>query len=67
LELPSNNIEQELTRATKIRTFLNEFTKIAEQIAKIIINERNVPNQDKTIKSSTVGGIAGYFCFSLFI
>lgn len=55
MELPSDTIENELTRATKIRAFQQEFTKIASDIAKIIINEQN----QKSIKPASVGGVAG--------
>eukprot|EP01091_Cochliopodium_minus_P004832 TRINITY_DN1472_c0_g2_i1.p1 TRINITY_DN1472_c0_g2~~TRINITY_DN1472_c0_g2_i1.p1 ORF type:complete len:1451 (-),score=404.43 TRINITY_DN1472_c0_g2_i1:87-4439(-) len=59
LENPTTTPEEMQERINSISEFTNEFLQKAIPLAKQIISERFLPNHEKKITSSLIGGIAG--------
>jgi ubiquitin-protein ligase len=59
LESPGDTQEQRLKKYEDISTLNNNFVSMAKQLGKIIITEAFLPDEVKTIKPYSLGGVAG--------
>lgn len=59
LDLPSATPREALVRARLVRRLVHEFSLEATRIARIIVSERHLPVEAKSIQPVDAGGIAG--------
>lgn len=59
LELPQDDEQQQLEKFERLSALAADFQHTAKTCGKIIISEKNLPNEFKTIRAVEVGGHAG--------
>eukprot|EP00698_Gefionella_okellyi_P019755 TRINITY_DN6103_c0_g1_i2.p1 TRINITY_DN6103_c0_g1~~TRINITY_DN6103_c0_g1_i2.p1 ORF type:complete len:942 (+),score=237.40 TRINITY_DN6103_c0_g1_i2:384-3209(+) len=54
-----DGLEEQYEQASTLVQLVEQFMQVAEHVVRTIVNERNLPAEDKTIKPIDAGGIAG--------
>ena len=66
IEMKELTEEERLEKYKKLTTLAKDFVRVAKTFGKIIISEKFLPPQSRTINPVVVGGQAGLFVFALY-